>query len=215
MKNKLNKIFSSNYHLLKQKFRVSRRMNLKNRDFTILSNDCAGGYIYQYFGLPYRSPTAGLFFTTEDYLKLAKDPICYLKKKLEFIDPSRVKNIDLVKNTNLFGTYPIGKLGDIEIFFMHYGTKELAAEKWYKRVKRINFENFFLLLTENEFFSLERLQEFDTIPTDHKICLTHNKYEGFKCVMYCKEVAQMKEKKWSQEIVVRSVKWKQLLNDMK
>ena len=206
MKNELIKGVSNSYHLLRQKFRIYRRMNLKNKDFSILSNDCAGGYVYQYFGLPYLSPTAGLFFTTNDFLKLVKDPKYYMDKNLQFIDPSEAKNINLLKKSDLFGTYPIGKLGDIEVFFMHYSTKEIAAKKWCSRVKRINYDNVFLILTENEFFSLERLKEFDNMPTDHKICLSYNNYKDFKCVVYCEEVAHMEKKTWLYETVVRSVR---------
>ena len=32
-------------------------------------------------------------------------------------------------------------LDDIEIYFMHYKTEALAAEKWYRRCERINWDN--------------------------------------------------------------------------
>ena len=36
-----------------------RRKMLKNTQFTILSNNCWGGMIYESYGLPNQTPTAG------------------------------------------------------------------------------------------------------------------------------------------------------------
>lgn len=44
-------------------FVKSRRQRLNRCDFSIISNNCWGGSVYRYFGLPYQSPTAGLFFS--------------------------------------------------------------------------------------------------------------------------------------------------------
>ena len=41
--------------------------------FTIISNNCWAGLVYQHFGLPYNTPTAGLFFFAQDYLEDFED----------------------------------------------------------------------------------------------------------------------------------------------
>ena len=46
-----------------------RRRKLKERDFTIISNNCWGGICYEYYGLQKLSPTVGLYFFSEDYIK--------------------------------------------------------------------------------------------------------------------------------------------------
>ena len=43
---------------------------LDNKDFTIISNNCWGGMIYESYGMQKLSPTVGLFFMSEDYIKL-------------------------------------------------------------------------------------------------------------------------------------------------
>lgn len=44
-----------------------RRKKLKDPNVTIISNNCWGGHVYRYFGLPYMSPTIGLYFYWKHY----------------------------------------------------------------------------------------------------------------------------------------------------
>lgn len=37
------------------------KIGLKNKCFTIISNNCWGGFVYQKFNLQYRTPFVGLF----------------------------------------------------------------------------------------------------------------------------------------------------------
>lgn len=39
-----------------------RRKGLENTDFTIISNNCWGGMVYESYNLPKQSPTVGLFY---------------------------------------------------------------------------------------------------------------------------------------------------------
>lgn len=80
-----------------------------------------GGMLYESYGLKKCSPTVRLFFMASDYIKFVKDLRSYLKKDLEFIDAknSKWKNSAQFENAPTFGSYPIGRLGDIEIFFLH------------------------------------------------------------------------------------------------
>ena len=45
-----------------------RRKGLENTDFTIISNNCWGGMVYESYNLPKQSPTVGLFFMASDYI---------------------------------------------------------------------------------------------------------------------------------------------------
>ena len=154
--NKLKTILRPIYHSFKRAMKLQRRWGLKNRDFTIISNNCTAGYVYQYYGLPYNTPTAGLFFEASDFVKLMKHPEKYFKNaKLVFIDPTESSHYQLVKDLPDYGAYPVAKLDDIEIFFQHYPLKEEAESKWYRRSSRINYNNIFFLFSENESGSTE------------------------------------------------------------
>lgn len=47
-----------------------RYKRLTNSDFTIISNNCWGGMVYEAHNLPKESPTVGLSFMADDYEKM-------------------------------------------------------------------------------------------------------------------------------------------------
>lgn len=60
--NLIQRIFHT-IHLKTIKFRaIFKRNKLKNKDFTIISNNCWGGLTYEEYGLPKMSPTVGGVF---------------------------------------------------------------------------------------------------------------------------------------------------------
>lgn len=118
-----------------------RRFQLYRTDFTIISNNCWGGFIYQYYGLPYKSPTIGLGIEDEHYMKFINNLKYYMSQSLEFIDPktSTFYETRKIRNGGKDFIYPVAKLGDIEIYFSHYRDKESALKKWEKRRLQINW----------------------------------------------------------------------------
>lgn len=215
MMSKIKSILRPYYHIFVRLCKTYRRIGLKNRDFSIISNNCTGGYIYQYFGINYNTPTAGLFFTTEDYIRLIERPEYYFSREVAFIRPENSKNKILLQNTSNWGYFPIGKIEDIEIYFLHYNTEEDAAAKRNRRVNRLNYSNMFFLLTENNFSNESLLKVFDSINTSNKICLTFNKYPDLKSTKYIAEVPHTGENAaWLPEIIVHSLDWKKILNQL-
>ena len=53
---------------LRLKYANKRQNELNNKDFTIISNNCWGGMIYESYNLEKQSPTVGLFFMAKDYI---------------------------------------------------------------------------------------------------------------------------------------------------
>lgn len=89
----------------------SRQKKLKNKIFTIISNNCWGGMVYESFNLPKQSPTVGLFFMADEYIKFLQAFPEILNEEIVFIDPMESKYVDFLKQDSRFGQYPIGKLG--------------------------------------------------------------------------------------------------------
>jgi uncharacterized protein (DUF1919 family) len=140
-------------------------LNIDNRDFSILSSNCIGGMVYRLSGRKYLTPTVNLNFTTSDFLKFASDPKHYCKQKLEFI------------NSSLEIVYPIARLGDLQINFMHYKDNNQAEEYWIRRSKRINYSNIYLMMTDRDGFNPKDLATFDSIECVDKVCFTAKRYE--------------------------------------
>ena len=64
-----------------------RSTYLKTKDFTIISNNCWGGTVYEAYDLPKGSPTVGMFFIANDYIEFLSDLKGYIGGKLVFIKP--------------------------------------------------------------------------------------------------------------------------------
>ena len=156
-------------------FAKKRLKKLINADFTIISNNCWSGSVYRYFGLPYNTPTVGLYFFAEDYIK-------FLYKIKEYVN-SEIKIINIEESRHKESLIrlhqehvPIGKIDDVEIIFLHYKTPEEALEKWYRRVKRINWDNLYIKMAEMNECLEEHVYAFDKLPFKRKFIFTHKDY---------------------------------------
>lgn len=170
------------------------RSRINNTDFTILSNNCWGGFVYQKFGLEFTSPTIGLFMMERDYLKFVSDLKAYLSESLRFIPPEQSLYYEkLTKSGAEPISYPVARLRDIEVFFMHYKSQEEALEKWNRRRERINFDNLIVKLSQRSDCDDQTVKEFCALPYKKKICFTEKKYDAPCCVWVegLKELNQM------------------------
>lgn len=159
----------------------------KGTQITIVSNNCWGGHVYRYFNLPYASPTVGMFFFADDYIKFLKRLEYYLSLDLHFkpLEASKYKEA-LIKKNHI--SCPIGVLDDIEIIFLHYRSNEEALMKWNRRKERINLNNVIVKMSEMNKCTPDLLYEFDKLPFERKFVFVHKDY-GLKSQIVCKEFA--------------------------
>lgn len=166
------------YRKLKYKVKQRlRRLRLRHTDFSIISNNCwAGTAVYMPFGLQYTTPTVGLFFMDEDYIRFISRLRWYLAQELRFISPRESRYYDCLSDGGAKElTYPIAIIGDdVEIHFLHYKSEGEAAEKWYRRVQRINFNKLLVKMSiRNSGYDLpQMLRQFKALPYKHKICFS-------------------------------------------
>lgn len=148
---------------------------LLDRNFTIIANNCWGSFTYQKYGIQYKSPTVGLYILGHDFVKLCADWETYFKYELEFIPWEQSSYYYAVEDIT---PYPVAKLGDIEIYFMHYHSEEEAAEKWYRRIKRINPNHMIFKLSQREECSKEDIEAFMKLSLEHKVCFSYDQVDG-------------------------------------
>lgn len=150
---------------INKQFKSTDVTSLKNSNFVIIANNCFGGKVYKSYGLPYNTPFVGMFLYGPCYLKLLQDFKNYLNKDLVFIQESVYKNREK--------TYPVAKLGDIELHFSHYITEEEASEKWYRRRNRIlekmDLDNFYFVISDRELVDKKIIKEFHKLPFKNKL----------------------------------------------
>ncbi len=173
MNETLKKIKISFREQLNPLFAPLRRMGI-DTSFSIISNNCWGGHVYRYFGLNYSSPTVGMYFFADDYIRFLKDLKYYLSLPLTIIplEDSKYRDILIRKGQT---SVPIGKLGDVEMVFLHYKTPEEVLAKWTRRASRVNLNNLVVKFSEMNLCSDEHLRAFDALPYNKKIVFVTSK----------------------------------------
>ena len=156
---------------LKRKlYRKFIRFRLKNKDFSVIASNCNGGFILSDLGVKFNTPTINLFLYPEDFLNFVSN----IKENLKY---------ELIKETSDC-EYPVGRLNNIKIHFMHYKTFEEAKRKWDLRKCRINYENLFIMCTDRDGCTYDQIKRFNELPYKNKVMFTHKQYPEFKSCYY-------------------------------
>lgn len=163
--------------------RFYNKKRIKNRDFTIISNNCWAGKAYQYLDMPYLTPTVGLYFFAEDYLKFISNLHYYLSLELQFIDARQSKYSNTLAQRKQLDI-PIGILDDVEIVFLHYKSKEEAKSKWNRRKERINFDNVIFKFSNMNLCNEEVMKTYDGLPFNNKFLLNNNEELTYKSEVF-------------------------------
>lgn len=151
---------------------AKNRRKLARTDFTIISNNCWGGVISEKYGLRKNSPTCGLLILGDDYIRFCANLKHYIAQKLVFIPMGEAR----YGSEYMEHPFPVAKLDDIEIYFMHYPDEKTAAEKWYRRCERINWKFLIYKISEREDFSEQDMEHFAALPLENRIIIGSQKY---------------------------------------
>ncbi len=178
----LRLMFLKEYRL---RFAKTRRSKIRNTDFTIISNNCWGGMLYESYDLPKLSPTVGLFFMADEYIKFLGDIKAYTSKELTFISPDNSRYAEVLRKDTRFGSYPIGVIDDVEIAFLHYHSESEAKEKWERRCGRINWEKLIVKFNDQNGCREEHVRAFSEMPFKNKLFFTIHDWPVTKWDGYC------------------------------
>ena len=63
-------------------FFTFRKLRLRNRNFSIIANNCIGGCVLHDFGQPFLTPTINLYIECPDYIKMLKNLKYYMGAEL-------------------------------------------------------------------------------------------------------------------------------------
>lgn len=157
--------------------RKYRNNKLKNKEFSIISNNCWGGGIYQKLDLPYTSPTIGVYFYAEDYIKFISNLEYYLSITPIIIPKEKSKYANELLKLKVYRYFPIGKIDDIEIVFLHYRSDKEAIDKWERRKKRIKFNNIIIKFNDQNNCTEKQLIEFEQLEYKNKLCFVAKEKE--------------------------------------
>ena len=147
------------------RYKKKKLNRLKNRDFTVIGSNCNGMFMYYDLGLEYLTPTVNLSIEMNDFVKMVKNLKWYMDQEL----------------TEVKEEYkcPVGLLGDIRIYFIHYNSFEEGKLKWEERKQRINWDNIFIVGTERDGCTYETIRDFEQLHYKNKVIFTHVDYPEF------------------------------------
>lgn len=169
-----------------------KKKRLKNQNFTIISRDCFGTFVYHNLGLQYKTPTVNLFFSKEDF-------ITFVFNLKEFL------NVELEEVFGHNKPFPVGKLfydnKTVTVYFMHYSTFEEAKSKWDERKRRIDFSNIYIVSVINNGLTEEYVKKFEALPFENKLIISNKNEFNSKVIVthkifdkknYCGEFLKFK-----------------------
>lgn len=121
-----------------------------------------GGVILHELGLRFDTPTVNLWFESEDYIKFLENMSDYLQYELVEIQTDY--------------SYPVGLLKDIKIYFQHYANFQEAKAKWEERIKRIHWDNLYIMMVQREGCDDNMVARFNDLPYKRKVIFTAKSY---------------------------------------
>ena len=145
---------------------------LKQEQFSLISQNCIGGLFYHDMGLQFQSPTINLFFSAEDFLKFTTNLKYYMTLELDMYWGS---------------DYPIGRLGDLAIHFMHYLTCREAKDAWERRSRRLHYDRIVIISTDRNNFGTDEFTEWKNLPYKKILFTANSKFAGAEGVVFYPE----------------------------
>jgi uncharacterized protein (DUF1919 family) len=96
-------------------------------------------------------------------------------------------SLDLLEQTELSEKYkfPVGSIGDVVIYFMHYTSFKEASIKWNERKKRVNYENIFFIMTDRDLINESDINDFLSIKGNVLFLSAINRRPESNNVVYC------------------------------
>lgn len=140
------------------------RRQLKNKGFSIISQNCIGSVMYSDLNHSFLSPTINLYMGASDFVRFVERLDYYLSMELRQIESKE--------------TYPVGVLDDVCIHFVHYPSFAEAKRKWEERKKRVNYDKLFIIMTDRDGCDQESIDRFRRLSYPNKVMFTNQKLAG-------------------------------------
>ena len=147
------------------------RKKIKRRSFTLISQNCVGGVIYNMLKMPFLSPTINLFIEDEDFIKLIENPKYYFSIEPEpYMEEYREPADETIK-------YPLIKVDDIIVYCRHYENCQEAIDAWNRRRIRVDYDNIYIIATSWNLHENKSLIERVEKCKYPKVIFTYKKYD--------------------------------------
>lgn len=170
--------------------KIYQIVTLRNKEISIISNNCIAGFLYHDFHLRFDSPTINLQMLPSDYVKFCEKLEYYLS--LEVVEATEITE-KMVEDFQKLGaegvSFPVGKLGDITIYFQHYANFTQAKQKWDERKQRVHYDKLYFVLMDI-YCTREEVEKFLDLEDGKKVVLAKNKKDITQDFFYLEGLAR-------------------------
>ena len=139
----------------RKKYHEKKSKLCKNKSISLLCNNCTGGVILHDLGLRFNTPTINIGIRNPD-------EFLFFVENIENLIETDFQELEFEKYH-----LPAGFLSyegkTIDVVFTHYKDFNEGRRKWMERMKRINFENIYILY-ESPNVSKAFIEKFSMLP---------------------------------------------------
>lgn len=140
-------------------FNFVNYIGLIESHISIIANNCWGGGVYHLLRTQFQSPFINMYLKDKDYINLLKN--------LKVLDERKIEFMEWNYSADLKRDFPVYRLDNILLYFNHYVSREEVESKWYERVKRINWDNLFIMMFTED---MKIAQQFEELDFEKKVC---------------------------------------------
>src|SRR2546423_1239896 len=156
---------------------------LTGKEFSIVSDDCWGGELYQLADRPFLTPFIGLFVAPHCYLRILDDLEITLRSTLVEVGISRYPELEQARR---YEKYPLGLLPDVdaEVHFLHYTSFRDARDKWLRRRERIRADKLFVKFgPPHDDSAASLVGVFAKLPYEHKLVVDDRAFPSVRTTL--------------------------------
>lgn len=129
---------------------------------TFFGNSCVSGWVYYYQELKYGNPFIWhLILDDEGFVKMSKNYDYYINQTPIFIKDDD-KNGRYLNHHSISKTYPIMRLGDVNIHYIHHTNELEVYDTFCRRLDRSRDQQVIPVAWNTEIKNRDMLHEFDT-----------------------------------------------------
>lgn len=138
---------------------------IKNKDFTIISDNCWGANLYVQLKITYKTPTIGLGMGKHDFLNFIENLHAdNIVTHIQQVDSSHCHPFNPKR------IYPVGKTQAGLIHFLHYKNFDSAVRLFKIRYKKINWDNIFYKIDfEHKWYTEEHILRWNAMKLPNSI----------------------------------------------
>jgi len=157
---RMHEIHKAKAALVRGRMQRRARPFLQDQEFSFITQNCVGIRFSKWAGDEYRSPTVNLWFKPGGFLTFAEQLPEYLTMEV----------VEDPQQSATYG-YPVGLLGEVELYFTHYRTFADARIQWHRRASRVRLDRVVIIMQERDGFDASHLQRFAQLPWSRKLLI--------------------------------------------